>query len=353
MYTPILRCRQSEVLAFKGIPPDLRANMMPLLDVAAPTKKADQAAAEKYVGNNIVRISKQMKGFSAVFVDSSELDPSFRLPGAVHPLIAASTAVARAGSMPIPVTGLYRDDSHHEAVRDVMRPDGGRVCIRLDPTDVSTARLSLTLIRDLLQRYGVTAGQAYLLFDLQGLYGQEPGAAVVPVNRLLALLGATAWAGIVIGGYGIPDQLSVAVQTNEQAYLPRIEQDVFNRVDASAVQSAVWFADYTILPPTVVELDWRLISRVMTPKALYTLGDSWLIVRGSAFSSHPDGYAQYFDIAGEIVALDEYAGEGYSTGDDYIAQRALHMGKPGSPGSWITACVNHHMVMTARAHASR
>ncbi|SOF01741.1 Beta protein [Burkholderia sp. OK233] len=353
MYTPILRNRQSEVLAFKGMPAELRAHMAPLLDVAAPTKSADQAKAEKYVTNNIVRIGKQMGGFGAVFVDSSELDPSFRLPGNLHPLVAASAAIAGAGSTPIPVTGLHRDDSHHEAVRSVMRSMiRQRICIRLDVTDVSTARLSLANIRDFLQSNAIETAQTYLLFDLQGLYDQDPVAVVVPVNRLLALLGGTVWAGIMIGGYSIPDQLSVAVQTNEQAYLPRIEQDVFNRVNAGAVQTSVWFADYTILPPSVVELDWRLISRVMTPKALYTLGDSWLIVRGSAFSSHPDGYAQYYGIAGEIVALDEYSGEGYSVGDDYIAGRALRVGKPGSPGSWITACVNHHMVMTARAHST-
>lgn len=352
MYTPILRNRQSEVLAFRGIPLEVRAHMMPLLDVAAPTKSADQAKAEKYVANNIARTAKQMFGFGAVFIDSSELDPAFRLPGDAHPLVAASSAIVGAGSTPIPVTGLHRDASHHEAMLNVMRSSGTRICLRLDATDVSTARQSLNHIRTFLQSNAIDAALTYLLFDLQGMYGQDPGAVVVPVNRLLALLGETTWAGIAIGGYSIPDQLSVAVQTNEQAYLPRVELDVFNRVNAGAVRSSIWFADYTILPPSVVELDWRLISRVMTPKALYTLGDSWLIVRGSAFSSHPDGYAQYFDIAGEIVALDEYAGESYSVGDEYIAGRALRMGKPGSPGSWITACANHHMVMTARAHAA-
>ncbi|WP_454874705.1 beta family protein [Paraburkholderia xenovorans] len=83
--------------------------------------------------------------------------------------------------------------------------------------------------------------------------------------------------------------------------LPRVELDLFNRVNAGAVQTSIWFADYTILPPSVVKLDWRLISRVMTPKALYTSGDSWLVVRLSAFSSPPDGYAQYYDIAGELL----------------------------------------------------
>jgi hypothetical protein len=64
------------------------------------------------------------------------------------------------------------------------------------------------------------------------------------------------------------------------------------------------------------------------------------------------GYGQYFSIADEIVALDEYSGPDYSYGDAYIADRANRKGKPGSPASWITACVNHHITFTANAHAT-
>ena len=78
--------------------------------------------------------------------------------------------------------------------------------------------------------------------------------------------------------------------------------------------------------------------------------DLLFVVRGGAFSSHPDEYDQYFTMADEIVALDDYCGPDYSFGDKYISDRANRIGKPGSPGSWITACVNHHLTFTANAH---
>ena len=55
--------------------------------------------------------------------------------------------------------------------------------------------------------------------------------------------------------------------TNDQAYLRRVEQDVFS--DAAGVEMSTprWFADYTVSSPSVVELDWRLIRKVMAPKA--------------------------------------------------------------------------------------
>ncbi len=352
MYTPILRNRQSEMLAFRGLASDVREQMMPLVDIAAPTKSADQAAAEKYVANNIARTEKAINGIAWAFVDSSELPPDFRLPGGVHPLVAAATAVTKGGTRPIAVTGLHRDQAHHEASKTVMRAGEPRLCVRLDATDVSTATMSLRNIKALLAEFGLTTDRALLLLDLQGLYGLNVHGVAAPVIRLLGLLHTDQWAGVIVGGYGVPEQLSTAVPPNSQDYLPRIEQEVYSQVRAYAEGSTIWFADYTMLPPSVIELDWRLIGRVITPKALYALDNAWLVVRGGAFASHPKGYDQYHDIAGEVVALDEFSGSDFSPGDQYIADRVDSTTKPGSPATWITACVSHHLSLTARAHAA-
>lgn len=351
MYSPILRNRQSEVLAIRHLSKSVRPSMMPVLDIAAPTKSADKAAGLKYVERNLERTEKYVTGFPAVFVDSSELDPAFRLSHDVHPLEGAAVAVVGAGGQPIPVTGLHRDAAHKAATISIANNHAqGRLCVRLDATDVSTATLTFKRIRDLLEADSVESSVVYLLFDLQCLFGKDKDSVAKEVLRLLKLVETKTWAGIVVGGYAIPDQLSTAVSTMEQAYLRRIEQDVFHEAAAYEMDTPRWFADYTILPPSVVELDWRLIHRMMSPKALYTLEDLWFVVRGGALSSHPDGYDQYYSIADEIVALDEYCGPDYSYGDTYISERSKRVGKPGNAGSWIVACVNHHLTFTANAH---
>lgn len=351
MYSPILRNRQSELLAIRHLSKSIRPSLMPVLDVAAPTKSADRAAGLRYVERNLERTEKYVTGFPAVFVDSSELDPAFRLSHGVHPLEGAAAAIVGAGGRPIPVTGLHRDATHKAAAIAIAKDQAhGNMCVRLDATDVSTPTLTLKRMQDLLGSDSIESSQIFLLLDMQCLFGKDKDAVVKQVLRLLTLLETKTWAGIIVGGYAIPDQLSTAVSTKEQAYLRRIEQDVFRDAAAYEMGTPRWFADYTILPPSVVELDWRLIRKVMSPKALYTLEDLWFVVRGSAFSSHPDGYEQYYSIADEIVALEEYCGPDYSYGDKYISDRSKRDGKPGSPSSWITACVNHHLTFTANAH---
>jgi hypothetical protein len=340
------------MLALRPLPDEVRQLMIPIFDVAAPGKNADRAKAHKYVLGNITRMGKVAAGFDVVFIDSSELDSVFRLPGAVHPLSAAAAALTDAGARVIPVTGLHRDTVHNKVVLETRKLHPQReLCLRLDATDVSTASLTHKGVLSFLGAAGIATEQTYLLLDLQCLYGQDGKTVVAIVTRLLKLLKDKKWAGIIVGGYGIPDQLATALSTNAQGYLPRIEQSVFRELAAHGWESPLWFADYTVVPPSVVELDWKLIRKVMTPRALYALDESWFVVRGGAFSSHQDGYGQYYAIADEIIALDEFSGEDYSAGDKYIWERAQRVGgKPGSPASWITACVNHHITFTARAH---
>lgn len=351
MYSPILRNRQSELLAIKHLSKSVRPSLMPVLDVAAPTKSADKAAGLRYVERNLERTEKYVTEFPAVFVDSSELDPAYRLSRGVHPLEGVAAAIVGAGGRPIPVTGLHRDAAHKAAAIAITSNQAqGNLCVRLDATDVSTATLTLKRIREHLDADSIESSKVYLLLDMQCVFGKDKEAVAKQVLRLLKLLETTTWAGIIVGGYAIPDQLSTAVSTKEQAYLRRIEQDVFRDAAAYEMDTPRWFADYTILPPSVVELDWRLIRKVMSPKAIYTLDDLWFVVRGGAFSTHPDEYDQYYSIADDIVALDEFCGTDYSYGDKYISDRSKRNGKPGSPGSWITACVNHHLTFTANAH---
>src|SRR4029077_18290865 len=108
---------------------------------------------------------------------------------------------------------------------------------------------------------------------------------------------------IIVAGYGIPDQLTEAVSVRDRCYIPRVEQDVYRLIASAHELDGLWFGDYTTMPPTHVDLDFRLVRKVMSPKAAYALPESWFIVRGGPFDSHKDGYRQYHAMASEIVAL--------------------------------------------------
>ena len=351
MYTPILRNRQSEILALQRLPSNSKASCTPLLDLAAPTKSDDLATVVTYAERNIIRMVKGAKGFAQILVDSSELDPALRLTGNRHPLIEAARAIEKAGCIPIPVTGLHRDAAHMNAALKIRKHNGlGTICFRLDSTDVGTASMSHALLQRLIATHSLAAKDVIVLIDLQSVHGKDTDSLVLQTSRLIAHMNTTKWAGVIVAGYGIPDQLSGSISVREQGYIRRIEQDVYLSIVKTYPIDNLWFGDYATLSPTHIELDWRLISRMMSPKAVYALRDSWFVVRGGPFSSDAKGYGQYHDLASEIVALDEFSGSDYSFGDEYIDERTSTSVSPGSPASWIVACVNHHITLTAEAH---
>src|SRR5688572_3079606 len=201
--------------ALKHLYASTRPHVLPLIDIAAPTLAMDIAKALKYVERNIAQTQRVIGDFPAVFVDSSELDPAFRLSDGVHPLAAAAAAVIRSGVRPIAVTGLHRDDQHRaEALTIAEAQELPGLCVRLDVTDVSTATLTHKRLRDLLEADSVEPENVYLLLDLQCLFGQDKEAVSKQVVRFLKLLESKTWAGILVGGYGFPDQLSSACATN-------------------------------------------------------------------------------------------------------------------------------------------
>jgi len=339
------------VLALLHLKAETKAHCIPLLDLAAPTKKSDQAAVQSFVERNIHRMVKALKGFERALVDSSELEPNLRIKEDKHPLIEAAIAVTNSGSIPIPVTGLHRDKSHMKAALKIRTSMGdGSICFRFDATDVATASLSYTRLTALLSDNSVDSSEVILLLDLQSVYGEEVEPLAVQVSRFITQFSKSEWAALIVAGYAVPDQISEAIAVREQGYIPRVAQDIFLSVARASSVDNLWFGDYTILSPTHVELDWWVVQKIMTPRIIYALNDSWFVVRGGPFSSHPDGYSQYHNLAAKVMDLDEFSGFNYSFGDKYIQDCATGASSTGNAGSWITACVNHHITLSAEAH---
>jgi hypothetical protein len=309
-----------------------------------------------FTDRNIAKLTKTIQGFEYVFVDSSELDPALRLTGGIPPILAAARAMREAGTIPIPVAGLHRDLEHMKAVVEVGRNVGaGIVCVRFDATDIGTAKMSHKHLMTLLASNNLEPSQVVLLLDLQSVFSANVDLMAAQVFRFLDCTSGSNWQATILAGYGLPDQISRVIPVRDQGYIPRLEQDIYRRVVQGQPTQSIWFGDYTSVAPTHVELDWKIISRTMGPKAVYTLDNSWFIARGGPFAREAEGYRQYYSLASKIVALEDFpSAPDFSYGDRYIFDRSTGRGETtGGPGSWITASVSRHATLTAKLHSGR
>jgi hypothetical protein len=59
-------------------------------------------------------------------------------------------------------------------------------------------------------------------------------------------------------------------------------------------------------------------------------------------------YDQYWGQANSLMYRDEYSGENYCYGDQYIARIGSQTSETGTPETWLKAGINRHMTLVAR-----
>lgn len=350
LYVPLVRTKQGEMYGLRDLDTSIKAHLMPLLDISRRQSSLGLADVRMAIDKNLNGLPKVLNGVHDVFVDSSELDPNLRLENGVHPLRRLADILAETGKRAIPVSGLARDNAHWNAVAEIATVlSDGAICIRIEDYDLETPTESTTALSSALRERGFTPEKTTLIFDLRDVYDKDPGLLASRVVAFINMLTSTSFVRMVIAGCGIPGRLSQAVKTREVSYLPRVEKSVYQAVTREIQGYGNFcFGDYTTVNPVQEELEWYIVQNTMGPKAIYTLSDSWFVIRGGSFKRHPRKRLQYFDIAKEIQKLQEFAGENFSAGDKYIVAQAAELGKPGSPRTWITACVTHHITHTVR-----
>lgn len=349
MYSPFLKSKQSEGLALQRLEDDVREATFPLIDLAAPTTKAQKKDPPAHVVKTIRNLARYVSAFARVMIDSSEMDADLRTPDGVHPLLAAVGELGKKGIDVVPITGLARDQNHVQAVSDAIQlMDGSTVGIRIDPYDLETPTLTAKLFTDLVAERFENC-KIILIYDLRTVYGADISTLKSRVLALDEKLPHNHEEMTIVSGSGLPERMAEAVPTKSSDYIQRVERKLWDAIRKGVGGGrTMTFGDYATVTPDYVELDFALIYKQIGPKIIYALDEDWFVIRGGSFERHPDGRDQYYFLAEEITKLEDFPGKDYCFGDHDIRDKAGRVGKPGSPASWVTTCVNRHVSRTAR-----
>ena len=350
MYSPFLKSKQSEGLALQRLDSHVRENILPLIDLVAPTTEKQKSDPSAHVAKNVKSLVRYLGPFNRVMIDSSEMDAGIRTPDGLHPLLAAGRALNEKDINIIPVTGLDRDEDHMNAVDAVIKEAAANsVCIRIDPYDLETPTHTAKRFHSLLSdKYNDL--KIVIIYDLRGIFGVNLETLKSRVLALDIKISHQQEEMTIIAGSGLPERMAEAVPAKSSNYISRVEKTIWSELNSSINQNRnVVFGDYATVTPDYVELDFALIYRQIGPKIIYALDDSWFVIRGGSFEQHPEGRDQYYSLAKEVTKLEDYPGRDYCFGDQFIGEKAEFEGTTGSPASWVTACVNRHVSITARS----
>jgi hypothetical protein len=302
----------------------------------------DQPA--KSINDHLRPIPGQLERFwgdqDRLFLDLLLIPPNESMADGRRPL-AYIFDEARVRSLKlIPVTGLTRENEYQDVVRDVILRDNRGVCLRIEGDDIEDPDFNDS-IDSFLSIISLQPPAVDIIIDFKDIPTQPhliSRLATIIRGEINSLPHLREWRTITFAATGFPQDLSgVAGQTISM--VSRSEWIIWNSTTSGRIGRKPSFGDYGISHPEPVEIDPRIMTRSASIR--YTTEDNWLIVKGRSVKYFGSG--QYYSLCQTLIHRQEYSGQSFSWGDEYINSCAAGQTGPGSAMTWRKVGNSHHL----------
>ncbi|WP_256761617.1 beta family protein [Cohnella sp. WQ 127256] len=339
-YVPVLKWKQGEQKAIESLTITIKQGLTPLIEVAPIDWDFDNGTYKKTIDEHLDGfgeiVSRSWGIDGSVFVDLLYIEPNDRMASGQHPLGYVMDDLRLHFVKAIPVTACDRDATYNREVSTAHQQDGLGICIRLVEEDFDNLH---TRIDGLLNSLHIGPTEVDLVIDYRHV---DPDSRTRTTLLLTGLINSMpylqGWRNIILCGTAIPKDLS-EIGADNVGVIERTEWLIWKRlVQTNLLTRRPIFGDYGVAHPEPFEADPRLIR--MSANIRYTGENKFIMFRGRDLRKN--GYAQYYQLAAQVVAHPEYSGPQFSAGDHYIYEAANQVGTSGSPQTWRRAGTNHH-----------
>jgi hypothetical protein len=356
-YVPILKWKRAEQNAIGALNDAQKHHITPLIQLVMPKPKSSDSPEQQF-GSVIAKFRTKMSdlapqifklwGSGAIFIDFSLLYTTILKVDCVQTVTMSG---AQLGLHLIPVLHLSDDQALKDAIRGSAKKYSSGLCLRLIPNDLGNIATLNSEIKSLLGWSGLTESDVDLLVDTKEI---GIGSYDSYVNASQKIYNLPKWRTFIFASGAFPSDL-MKYKIDEDNLVPRADWEKW--LDQGEGGNGVrkpTYADYTIQHPIYKESSQFFHP---TTSIRYTLENEWLIMKG-----RKQKFALYLANA-KLLADDKgrFYGSGFSFGDKYIAEKAKHypayiknpkIKGTGSTESWLTAGINHHLVLTAHQIAN-
>jgi hypothetical protein len=243
------------------------------------------------------------------------------------------------GARLIPVTGLGRDLAHYSAVAAAVLVDGRGMAVRCSLDEIADPDFPIKIDR-LMETMAVDPLDVDLIVDLAAKNFE-------PLDDLADLVSALLQSDPVYGEVrsliliGTSFPASMGDIKGPSQTVPRMEWKLYKKLVASLPEGsrAPTFGDYTISSADMPKGDMRLLKPSAAVR--YTVDEAWLITKGS--NVRDNGFEQFRERCGDVVASGKAFPVGYSAGSDYVRGCHAQTKTTGNLTTWRWVGTNHHI----------
>ena len=338
-YSPFLKIKQGEISALINLSPHDRKSIIPLLEPPRDDTYTEEDLIRK-IDRNAKRIIKKILPPFLFYLDNYEIPDELQIHGEDTYLYLID---AFKEFEIIPVIGFDRSKSHNQIGINYANKKSKKIAFRIT-SDYFDSFLAYE--KDLERIISALNPDVLCTVLLDCNYIDDHNAANIEKNTIKILkniIELKLFTKIVISGSSIPASIGDKVKTNTEKLIPRNEVNLFRKTIIKYPDVLLIFGDYTVISPgySEINVEPELIQNVMTSKIIYSLLDSHFICRGGTIKAY--GFEQYFSHAERIIGESFFRGSGFSWGDNYLYEKAIHGGKNITPSTIIGPEVNAHI----------
>ncbi|MGN7942668.1 beta family protein [Metabacillus sp. 22489] len=351
-YVPILKWKRGERTALEQLDPARKSNMTPLIEVQPVPFNHTTGNFSKTIDDHLSDIGNHIKVAwdqnSPVFVDLYTLynNEDFEddiLSNGQHPVEFVIDEIESNGTPAIPVTGIYRYQPFHDAIKSVSKKYNRGICLRLEEADLSDIPVLIEDLNNLLEFLEIEKEMVDIILDYKQILPQQEQEHLK--NVILTIVQfpyLQNWRTLTLASTAYPKNLR-QIPTNSSGSLPRTEWNVFQSLIGYGLVRLPAFGDYNISHPDFVNLDPRVIN--MAAGIKYTANNEFLIFRGIGIKNN--GFSQMVQLCQNVINHQLYYGNHFSSGDQYIHDCAHQNVTTGNAEKWVTVGVNHHLTLVS------
>ena len=333
-YMPVLKWKQGEQLALRNFTPELRAHLLPLIELI-DSKESGDAGVDAQIGKFAKELGHAGHAHGAVALDLSLHSAAAK---ATLKLLKRSANELEKKSVPlVPVL----------TPQILAGADAELALLKSFPRAVLRLNIDLILpeqIEGFATKAIAHVPEVHLLLDMASIVGTDPQGKWAEAS--IYVQAAYDWAkaaSITLAGGSFPYNL-MGIKPGT-IRVPRVERQVWSTAVKNRTFKSLRFGDYAVTNPVPLPpIDPKMIN----PSAAirYALQQEWMLIKGTG--TRTAGRGQYNDLCRLLILEDYYAGEDFCYGDASYHKHAQKGASSGSPMSWRRDATSHHLELTTR-----
>lgn len=341
-YVPFLKSKQNEIHALAELDKDILDRIVPFFDY--PKKQGGDSS--EIVGAAIGRLVKKFKKYlgelNEFYFDIYDVNDSLKVEG-VH---LYRFLMESFSDFPlIPVVSIDRSDEHQESVIQAKKSgllSSNSIAFRITPEDFQNYSVVSNDIEDMLEPVFSLFESVDLIFDCRicsGLDAEKISKYIHTFAKTFS--GNYPVRRLIISGSSIPASAAEILTSNSEAYVDRVEIDIFGNTASLGAMDYV-FGDYTTISPDYSDpIPGEQMQGRITAKFIYSFDGQHYFIRGGSLKTK--GRDQYYDMAAILCSKEFFRGADYSWGDTYFEEKSRAEGDQCYVNTVIRPAINAHI----------